>query len=242
MDANVYHAGPLGVLPPMRPHGRAQISAKAPRALGICQRCGFMYNLDQLQWQYDWQQGPRLFNLRIKVCPSCLDTPQESGRTIVLPPDPIPVTYALPENFALADSPVAALGMNPANLFFPGSTLGGNIGNLIHNAGLDSAFYWNGQSSAVNSTSVTALFAPNTAPLVNKRFEACAALAISISSFQNAIGKNWNANPSNVTATLPSTVAAVTHVVSGFTAYAPNDQPFLRAGATGFLFQGSNDG
>jgi hypothetical protein len=200
-----------------------------------------MYNLEDLQWQYDWQQGPRLFNLRIKICESCWDTPQESGRTIVLPPDPIPVTYALPELYALADSPISGLGLDPENLFFPGSSRGAAIGNLVNNAGLDAAFYWNGQSSAVNSTSVIALFNPATAPTVNKRFEICSALSVSVSSFQNAIGKNWNAFPSGALVSTPSTVGPVTHVVSGFTAYAPNDQPFLRTGATGFLFQGSND-
>lgn len=225
----------------MRPHGRADISARSPRALGICQRCWFMYNLDDLQWQYDWQQGPKLFNLRIKVCQTCLDIPQESGRTIVLPPDPIPVTYALPELYNLADSPISGLGWDPEDSYFPGSGRGAAIGNLTHNAGLSAAFLWNGQSSAVNSTSVIALFSPNTAPVVNKRYAACSALSVSISSFQNTIGKNWNDFPSGVTVTTPTTVAAVTHVVSAFTAYAPNDQPFLRSGATGYLFQGSND-
>jgi len=173
----------------MRPHGRAQISQSHPRALGVCDRCGFVYNLDDLQWQNDWLQGPRLFNLRILVCADCLDVPQESGRTIVLPPDPIPVANARPENYAAADNPVSALGLNVAEVFTPASSLSANIGNLIHNAGLQSAFFWNGQSSAVNSTSVTALFAPNTKPLVNKRLAACAALSISISSFQNTIGQ-----------------------------------------------------
>lgn len=226
----------------MRPHGRAQISATNPRALGVCERCGFLYNLDNLQWQFDWQQGPRLFNLRIRVCASCLDIPQESGRTIVLPPDPIPVPLALPENYAFYDNPVSALGFNPASLFFPGSSLGSAIGNLIHNAGRESAFLWNGQSSAVTSTSVVALFAPQTAPLVNKRFDICAVLSVSLSSFQNTIGKNWNANPADPTISTPSTVAPIAHTVSAFTAYAPNDQPFLRSGATGYRFEGSSDG
>ena len=83
----------------MRPHGRAQISARAPRALGVCDRCGFLYNHDELQWQWDWQQGPRLFNLRILVCRTCLDIPQESGRTIVLPPDPMPIGDPRPEYY-----------------------------------------------------------------------------------------------------------------------------------------------
>lgn len=208
----------------MRLHGRAQISARAPRALGICQRCGFMYNLDDLQWQWDWQQGPRLFNLRAKVCRTCLDTPQENGRTIVLPPDPVPVTYPLPESYALADNPVSYLGYNVADNFLPKppQSLGGNIGNMTLNAGVDAAF--NGSA--------------------NKRREMCAALSVSVSSFQNTVGKNWNADPSGTSLTLTSTVAATTHVVSSFALYAPNDAKFLNSatGITGYALQGSANG
>jgi hypothetical protein len=225
----------------MRPHGHADISEVYPRALGVCDRCGFLWNLDRLKWQWDWQQGPRLFNLRILVCPPCLDVPQESGRTIVLPPDPIPVEYARPENYALADNPVSPLGWSPLDNFLGApSSLGGNIGNMVNNGGLDAAFNFVGQSSAVNSTSATALFAPNTAGVINKRYEFCAALSVSNSSF-NWVGKNWNAVPSGVTLILPSTIATVSHTVSGFAAFAPNDQPFLRTGTAGWVFQGSND-
>jgi hypothetical protein len=214
---------------------------RAPRATAICDRCGFMYNHDQLQWQWDWQQGPRLFNLRILVCPTCLDIPQESGRTIDLPPDPVPIANPRPENYALADNPVSPLGWSPLDNFIaPPSTAGANIGNLINNQGIDAAFNFVGQSSAFNSTSVTALFSPNTAGVVNKRIEYCAALSVSNSSF-NWVGKNWNAVPSGISATTPSTVATLAHTVSGFAAYAPNDQPFLRSGAAGWVFQGSND-
>ena len=85
----------------MRPHGRAQISARAPRALAVCQRCGFLYNHDNLQWQWDWLQGPRLFNLRLLVCKPCLDKPQRQLGAIVLPPDPPPLWGALPEPYAI---------------------------------------------------------------------------------------------------------------------------------------------
>src|SRR5882762_2491349 len=141
----------------MRPHGRAQISQSHPRALAVCDRCGFMFNHDDLQWQWDWLQGPRLFNLRILVCRTCLDVPQESGRTIVLPPDPVPVANPRPENYVQSDNPVSGLCFNPGSLFLPPSGTATSIGNLIHNGGRESAFAWNGQSSAVSSTSVTAL-------------------------------------------------------------------------------------
>jgi hypothetical protein len=203
----------------MRPHGRAQISARAPRALGVCDRCGFLYNHDELQWQYDWQQGPRLFNLRILVCKPCLDIPQESGRTIVLPPDPVPIADPRPENYVNADNPLSPLLFSPADNFLPRPPQAGNIGNMTLNAGVDAAF--NG--------------------VVTKRAQMCAALSVSVSSFQNTVGKNWNADISGITLTTPSTVTPNTHVVSSFTITAPDDVPFLKTGATGFMLQGSSN-
>ncbi len=208
----------------MRPHGRAQISARAPRALAVCDRCGFLYNLDRLSWQWDWQFGPRLFNLRILVCESCYDTPQESGRTIVLPPDPIPVMNTRPEDYVNADNPVSYLGWNPGNMFtpMPPQSLGGNIGNMTLNAGVNAAFDG----------------------VVNKRAEVSAALSVSNSSYQNTVGKNWSAQPSGISLTLPSTFGPVTHVVSSFTLSAPNDAKFLNSatGITGFHLDGSVNG
>jgi hypothetical protein len=221
MGADVRDAQPFRILEAlMRLHGRASISQRSPRALGICQRCGFMYNLDQLQWQWDWLQGPRLFNLRIKVCMPCLDVAQENGRTIVLPPDPVPITYPLPENYALADNPLSTLLYSPADRFLPNPPQTGSIGNMTLNAGVDAAFDG----------------------VANKRAEMSAALSVSISSFQNTVGKNWNADISGITLTTPSTVAPNTHVVSSFTITAPNDAPFLKSGATGFMLQGSANG
>lgn len=208
----------------MRPHGNLQVSIRSPRAAGVCQRCGGLYNLDRLQWQLDWQQGPRLKNIRIRVCPSCLDVPQENGRTIVLPPDPVPVAFALPEDYAAADNPASYLGYNVANSFLPQppQSLGGNIGNMTLNAGVDAAF--NG--------------------VTNKRAEYCAALVVSNSSFQNTVGKNWNADPSGTSLTITSTVAALTHIVESIELYAPSDQSFLNSatGITGYALQGSANG
>lgn len=208
----------------MRPHGRATISARNPRATAICQRCGFMYNLDQLRWQWDWQQGPRLRNLNIQVCDDCYDIPQENGRTVILPPDPIAKEFPLPEDYASADNPVSYLGYNVANAFFPQppQSLGANIGNMTLNAGVNAAFDGNPYKKAENS----------------------AALAVSNSSYQNTVGKNWNTDPSGTSLTLASTVAAITYALSSVTLYAPTDAPFLNSatGITGYAVQGSNDG
>lgn len=206
----------------MRPHGKAQISARSPRALGVCQRCGFLYNLDGLQSQWDWQQGPRLKDLRFNVCDDCLDVPQESGRTIVLPPDPTPVPLALPEDYVSADNPLSTLGYSPSRRFTPTpANASGNIGNMTLNAGLDAPFDGN----------------------VNKRAEMSAALSISNSSFQNWVGKKWNADPSGITTLLPSTVAGIQHIASQVVITAPNDRKFLNSatGITGVNLDGSTD-
>lgn len=209
----------------MRPHGKAQISARNPRALGVCDRCGFLWNNDRLQWQWDWKFGPRLQNLRIQVCPECLDIPQESGRTIVLPPDPLPIPFPNPEDYAAADNPLSGLGYQVTNAFglpLVPQSLGGSIGNMTLNGGIDAAF--NGGT--------------------NKRAPMSAALSISNSSFQNTVGKNWNAVPSGISTILASTIATVSHTVSSVVLYAPSDQSFLNTatGITGVHLNGSTNG
>jgi hypothetical protein len=71
-------------------YGRATINPGAPEAIGVCDRCGFLYDLRALRWQMEWA-GTTMQNLHLRVCPTCLDVPQEQLRTIVLPPDPPPV-------------------------------------------------------------------------------------------------------------------------------------------------------
>jgi len=217
----------------MRPHGKARISARYPEALGLCDRCQFMYNLGDLQWQWDWQQGPRLKNLYKLVCMPCLDKPQESGRTIVLPPDPIPVANARPENYALADAPQSNVGFSPADYFSPQppQTVSQNVGTLTAGNGLDAAF------DGVVGSSGTAV----------KRYPFCALKVTSSSSFGNWVGKNWNQNVSGFTLINPSTVAIQTSVVSSVTFTSPSDTSFLFAStgsysATSYTFDGSADG
>jgi hypothetical protein len=82
-----------------RPHGHVRVNARSPNAAGICDRCGFAYNHNRLQWQWEWS-GNRLINLRLLVCDRCLDVPQEQLRARVLTPDPVPIYNARPEPFA----------------------------------------------------------------------------------------------------------------------------------------------
>jgi hypothetical protein len=203
----------------MRPHGRAQIDPRHPRALAVCDRCGGLVNHDTLQWQFRWR-GPRLQNIRLLVCPPCYDTPNEQERTFVLPPDPVPIANPRPKNYVVADNPVSPIGFNPINNFRPTSSLGANIGTLTQNGGLDAPFN----------------FSPG------RTWGMSAALAISSTGLQNTIGKAWNGDPTGVSLTMPSTAPLVLNIASSFTAYAPSDQAFLRSGPADWVFQGSNDG
>jgi hypothetical protein len=94
----------------VRPHGRAQINARAPRALAICDRCGFLTNHDKLSWQFDWA-GLRLQNLRILVCDRCYDEPQRQKGAKPVSPDPLPIYNARPEPFT-----VTGFGYDESNI------------------------------------------------------------------------------------------------------------------------------
>ena len=83
--------------------GKARISSRNPQGAGVCDRCGFVFNHVNLQWQYDWR-GAALQNLRLLVCSRCTDTPQQQLRAIVLPADPTPIMNSRVENYADAET------------------------------------------------------------------------------------------------------------------------------------------
>lgn len=85
----------------MRPHGKyARVNENSTDAFAVCDRCGFVRNMSDLVWQVDWA-GVSIVNERILVCKDrCFDSLQEQNRSIVLPPDPMPVLNARVENFA----------------------------------------------------------------------------------------------------------------------------------------------
>lgn len=85
-----------------RYHGRADVDPTNPHAFAICDRCGFLFNHVHLNWQYQWV-GPQMQNLRLLVCERCMDTPQEQLRTIILPPDPLPIWNSRPQQHAPAE-------------------------------------------------------------------------------------------------------------------------------------------
>lgn len=83
---------------PLHPTGRARVSMRSPEAQGVCDRCYQNYSLRDLTWQFQWS-GVKLQNLRLLVCKTCLDIPQPQLRTIVIPPDPLPVLNPRPESY-----------------------------------------------------------------------------------------------------------------------------------------------
>lgn len=200
----------------MRVHGRARVNVNSPEAWGVCDFCGFLYNHNQLRWQMDWR-GPNLANLRFLVCPSCLDKPQQNGqRTIILPPDPVSIANARPENYLNADNPMSPIGMTMSS----NENAGGFFGTMTGGGGVISAF--NG--------------------VINKPWYHSAYISVSNSSYGNYVAKNWSPYVGGITT--PSSIAASvrTHSLSSFTAYAPNDRSFVSSGPTSYLIQGSPNG
>jgi hypothetical protein len=198
-----------------RPHGRFTVDPTSPRARGVCDRCGFWYQLNQLQWQYQWA-GARLQNLRILVCPGCTDKPQIQLKSIIIPPDPLPVMNPRPEANIQDNNPISPIGQNALPYL-----AGTNIGTLIHGAGTYAAFDSN----------------------TNKPFRFSAYLGISYSGYGNWVGKNWAVDPSGVSTPSALTRSTPIYQASGFTLIAPNDTAFLGSSyATPYRFQGSSDG
>lgn len=74
----------------LRPHGQAEVDAERPRAFGKCDRCGDQCNLVNLRPQFQYA-GPDVVNTGWLVCETCLDEPNPGLRTVIIPPDPIPV-------------------------------------------------------------------------------------------------------------------------------------------------------
>src|SRR6266516_1057978 len=81
----------------MRPHPRhADTDPRVPRAWATCDRCGEIWNHYKLEWQYEWG-AKKPYNTRILVCEYCRDEMQEQFKSIILPPDPLPIVNPRPE-------------------------------------------------------------------------------------------------------------------------------------------------
>lgn len=78
--------------------GRAVASPSNPQAQAVCSRCSMWVRHSSLVWQ-DQYAGDGLVNLRILVCPDCLDIPNQQLRALALPADPVPIQFAQVEPF-----------------------------------------------------------------------------------------------------------------------------------------------
>lgn len=200
-----------------QPRGKYfSFDASRPLAKAVCDRCNFTWPHWKLRWQYQWT-GPRLANLRILVCPNCYDTPQEQLRTIILPPDPVPIQNPRAEQYVSESNPNASIGQSASPLL-----TGTNIGTLIGGGGTWSAFDGN----------------------TTKPFRQSAYLGVSVSGYSNWVGKNWSAVPSGGPLTLTGMSTSVqVYTVSEFIMTAPDDSAFLGSSyAVAYKFQGSSDG
>lgn len=85
----------------MRPHPRrARTNATSPEAWGTSQRNGMVGNQRNLCWQMEWA-GTQIINTRVLVWEDELDIPQRQLGTIILPPDPVSIPYAMPEPYPI---------------------------------------------------------------------------------------------------------------------------------------------
>lgn len=73
-----------------RYHGRYSPDPYASRGRGVCDRCQFVWLLQELQYQYEFR-GDALTNTRFRVCPPCMDKPYQGNRPVKLPADPVPL-------------------------------------------------------------------------------------------------------------------------------------------------------
>lgn len=140
----------------MRPHGKfANVDPNNPTAFAMCDRCGKWRNQPDLVSQIEWA-GQHLYDTQALVCQdTCYDVPNEQLRTIILPPDPPPVTDARPPNFNYEESgPVqSTLTENIAQgvvLLPVSSAVGFEIGDLVW-VQLNNANYAQMELSAVDT-------------------------------------------------------------------------------------------
>lgn len=105
----------------MRPHPKYASADPHAGPWATCDGCGFVWNHPDLDWNREWA-GLQIVNKRTLVCPRCNDIPNEAIRTLILPPDPIPVLNPRPEQYGVDEALYASFTASIApgtNLQFP---------------------------------------------------------------------------------------------------------------------------
>lgn len=128
-----------------------EVDRVEPRAEGICDRCGFRFNLDSMQWQYDFRGTVRPINTRILVCgrSSCLDEMQPQNSPLILSPDPEPIFNARPEPYMLDETSWLATQDGDVITTQDGDSYLANIGSGGATAHLEAAFASSGGDVSV---------------------------------------------------------------------------------------------
>lgn len=81
----------------INPRGASRDPHQGPWA--TCDRCGFIYSMSRMQFQYDYTGGPEPQNLNLLVCSKCLDNLDFQRKFFVLPGDPQPFMNTRPEAY-----------------------------------------------------------------------------------------------------------------------------------------------
>lgn len=74
-----------------------RFNARDPRAIAICQGCGFLVQHEVLREKMEYRGGISPVPTGLWVCPRCDDVPNPFGQLQVLPPDPVPVNMPFPD-------------------------------------------------------------------------------------------------------------------------------------------------
>lgn len=75
-----------------------EFDSKSPRAIAICDGCGFLVQHDHLREKTDYRGGSTPVGLSLFVCASCDDVPQPYFGRLLLRPDPVPVRRPRPDS------------------------------------------------------------------------------------------------------------------------------------------------
>lgn len=82
-----------------QPRTALVIDPTDPHAVGVCDGCGFWVNHKDLKRDMQYRGGATPVWTGFLVCTKCLDVPNPAPqfKSIVLPPDPVPVDNPRPE-------------------------------------------------------------------------------------------------------------------------------------------------
>lgn len=162
--------------------GHARVSPTNPRAIGICDCCGFWYQLNELNYQFQYA-GPKLINLHQRVCKPCYDKPSFRNYPFALPPDPVAVRDPRPwptgYDFGFTNAggvlmlnaswnyPMSPAGLPPGSVWNSNFSIHVTPGVLPSLTNPAPAVFYGGEISATQLLRIGGGNLPLTDPLVN---------------------------------------------------------------------------